>query len=141
MNYAKLLLGSIVGAIVSFLAGWLFYGILFKDMMTKAMTPQANAVNKPEPNLIGIFISGFIYAFLLAYIFEKWAKIRTVMGGVTAGALIGFLFSASMDISFWSMLNMYADMTFMFVDIAMGTVMAAITGGAIGLVLGFKRQD
>ncbi len=141
MNYAKLCIATILGAVVSFLSGWLFYGILLRDMMTKAMTPEAAAVNKPEPNLVGIFISNLIYALLIAYIFERWAKIRTFMGGAMGGALIGLLFAASVDVSFWAMLNMYNDFSFIFIDIAVNAIMGAILGGAIGWYLGFNRKD
>ncbi len=141
MNYTKFLVASLLGAVVAFLAGWLIYGILLRDMMSKAMTAAAAAVNKAEPNIAGLFVSNLMYAILIAYIFENWAKIRTFMGGAIGGGIIGLLIAASMDISFWSMLNMYQDASVIFFDVAANTVLSAITGGVIGWYLGFNRKD
>ncbi len=141
MNYSKLLISSLIGGIVSFFVGWAIYGILLKDTMSKAMTPEANAINKTDMNLLGVFISGLVYSFLLAYIFERWAQIRTFASGAIAGGIIGCLIAMSFDIQLWAMLNMYADATYIPVDIAAATVMAALMGGAIGWFLGFNRNE
>ncbi|HNF71056.1 MAG TPA: DUF1761 domain-containing protein, partial [Chitinophagaceae bacterium] len=93
MNTTKILIGALIGAIVNFLAGWLVYGILLKDAMDKAMTVEAKAVSKPEPNLVGMFVAGFIFCLLFSYIFEQWAKIRSLMGGLVAGGLMGLCIS------------------------------------------------
>jgi membrane protein YqaA with SNARE-associated domain len=39
------------------------------------------------------------------------------------------------------MMNMYADATYIPVDIAAATVMASLMGGAIGWFLGFNRKE
>ena len=140
MNTSKVIFASLIGAIINFLAGWIIYGILLKSPMEKAMTPEAISLNKPEPNLAGIFIAGVITAFLIAYIFERWAKINTFIGGLTAGGLLGLLFAAGMDIQIWSMVNMWSTPSYIFVDILSTTVMWALIGGGIGWFLGRGRQ-
>ncbi|MBK9480609.1 MAG: DUF1761 family protein [Bacteroidetes bacterium] len=141
MNFTKFLIASLVGAIVFFFAGWLIYGILLSDIMAKAMTPEANALNKTEPNLVVMFVSNLMYGLLYAYIFERWAKITTFMGGATAGTLIAVLIAAAFDLQFVAMTNMINDITFVFIDIACNAVIGAMVGGVIGLTLGYGRKD
>jgi hypothetical protein len=109
--------------------------------MAKAMTPEANALNKTEPNLVVMFVSNLMYGLLYAYIFERWAKITTFMGGATAGTLIAVLIAAAFDLQFVAMTNMINDITFVFIDIACSAVIGAMVGGAIGLTLGYGRKD
>ncbi|HNB80954.1 MAG TPA: DUF1761 domain-containing protein [Chitinophagaceae bacterium] len=141
MNTTKILIGALIGAIVNFLAGWLVYGILLKDAMDKAMTVEAKAVSKPEPNLVGMFVAGFIFCLLFSYIFEQWAKIRSLMGGLVAGGLMGLCISLAFDIQFMSMLNMFTGTGGMIMDVCAGTVMSALTGAGIGWYLGLNRKE
>ena len=140
MDTTKLLLGTVVGTIVFFLAGWLIYGTLLMDTMQNALTPEGLAVQK-EPDLVLILASNAVLAFLYSYIFEKWAGIRTWMTGATAGATLGLLMAASIDLSFMSMTTMYAGMNGLFIDILASAVLSALAGAAIGWVLGYNRKS
>ena len=141
MNTSKLILAAIVGAIANFLLGWLIYGIILRDTMSKGMTPEANALNKTEMNYLGVFIACLLYSCLLSYIFERWSKSRTIVSGMVAGAIIGFLMTASFDTQLWSMTNMYSSMSFVMIDILAATIMASLTGAVVAWTLGFKRTD
>lgn len=140
MDTTKLLLGTVVGTIVFFLAGWLIYGMLLMDTMQSALTPEGLAVQK-EPDLVLILASNAVLAFLYSYIFERWAGIRTWMTGATAGATIGFLMALSIDLNFMSMTKMYSGMNGLFMDILASTVLSALGGAAIGWVLGYNRKS
>lgn len=139
MDTTKVILGTVVGTIVLFLAGWLVYGILLADMMKESLTPEGLAVQK-EPDLVLILISNLVMALLYTYIFERWANIRTWQTGAVAAGTIGILIATSIDLSFMSMTKMYTGMNGMFVDILASTAMSALAGAAIGFTLGYNRK-
>lgn len=141
MNTSKLLIASIIGAIVNFLGGWVIYGMLLEKIMKENMTPEAQTLHKTEPNLAGIFVAGLIMSLLFAYIFEKYANIRTLVGGAVLGAIMGALITLSIDIQFWSMLTIFSSMNAILFDLIGGTVLSALVGAAIGWFLGFNRKD
>ena len=124
MNLKNFIIGGIVGSIVDFLLGWIFYGMLFKDIYPAS----------ENQNLTFIFLGCLTFSLFVSYIFNKWAMISTIATGVIAGAIIGFFYGLSMNFF------MYSDMPFnatnMFLDVAINIIMSAFVGGAIGLVSG-----
>ena len=79
----NLLFSGIAGTIVYFLLGWLFYGILFPDL-----------VNEGEStSLLYIFLRCLFYAFIFAVIFTRWANITNFKTGFNAGLVLGLLYA------------------------------------------------
>lgn len=138
MNQTKLLVGTLVGSIANFLGGWIIFGMLLMKTMESNMV---SGVSKTEPNLLGIFASGLIYSFLMTYIFERWAGIRTLQAGAVAGAIISALASLSFDISLFSMANWFTSFSGVVVDVIANTANGALAGAAIGWFLGYNRKD
>lgn len=97
-------------------------------------------LNKAEPDLILIALSCLVGAFLLAYIFEKWAGIRTLAAGAMAGAIISGLMTLSYDLGFLAMTNMFSSPSGIVTDVLVSAVSGAIGGGSIGWMLGFNRS-
>lgn len=137
MDTKKFLTGTVVGGITYFFLGYLFYGLLFEDYFN-ANLGSATGVFKADDLIWWALILGNLSgAGLLSYIFLKWAHISTFKSGLRAGAAIGFLMTLSWDlISFATsnVLNLQAAM----IDVAIGTVMTALAGAAIGAVLHAK---
>lgn len=134
----RMLLAALAGAVTSFLAGWLIYGILLMDFY-KAHTIHYEGLMKEPPVLWAIFVSGFCSTLLFAYIFDKWANVRSFAGGAMAGALLGFLIMLSFDLSFLAFFNLYSP-SLLAVDVVLGTVFNAFIGGVVGLVLGMGKK-
>jgi hypothetical protein len=82
-----------------------------------------------------LILGNLSLAALLSYVFLKWANISSFGDGFKAGALIGFFMVLSFDMILYDTTN-FMDLTGTFADIIVFTVMAAIGGGVIGLVLG-----
>jgi hypothetical protein len=139
MNTTKLLLGTLVGTVVYFFGGWLIWGIILKDMMGNMYTAAAMALNKPEPDLMMIALSCLVGAFLMTYIFERWAGIRTLATGAVAGAIISGLMALSYDLGFLAMTNMFNSPSSILVDVLANAVSGALGGAAIGWMLGYNR--
>ena len=111
------------------------------DTMNKMLSPEALALSKPaeEMNLLLMFFSCLMMGILLAYIFEKWAGIRTAATGAIAGAIIVALITLNVDLGHLAMSRMFTQTAYIWVDLIAGAAVGAITGAAVGWWLGFKR--
>ena len=126
MNVKSFVSSGITGFVVYFLMGWLCYGILFTEIYPKE---EENA-----NTLAFIALGCLFYAFLYAFIFTKWAGIRTFSSGLKAGFVLGLLYALSMNFFMYSSRELHAPhfVTSMLID----SISTAIMGGFIGLVHG-----
>ncbi len=128
MKTKNFLISGIVGTIVYFLLGWLFYAILFKDFFP----PNPN---EGEENMLMIFLGCLAYAFFIAYILLHWAQISTLVTGAKAGAIIGVFNGLYWNFFYMAMNPGYPYESFA-VDMIIMTVSSAIVGAVIGVVNG-----
>ncbi|MGH2665382.1 hypothetical protein [Flavobacterium sp.] len=124
MNLKNFFIAGIVGGIVDFLLGWVFYGMLFKDLY-----PQ-----NENTNLLFIFLGCMTFGFFMSYIFTKWAGITNVVTGLSAGAVIGFFNSLSMNFFMYSSREL--NIQHMLTDIVVCILMGACIGAAVAFVNG-----
>lgn len=134
----KFLITVAVGTIVTFLLGWLVFGILLMDFYTANTTAYAGLVKDP-PVLWAILLSNLCWVFLVTYIFDKWAGIRSLTSGAGAGMIIGFLLGLTFNFSFHAFMNLY-NTTYMITDVIVNTIFSGIIGGAIGWMLGYGKK-
>ena len=132
MNVKNVSVSGIVGAIVNFLLGWLFYGMLFKDSY-----PQPDE-SEGSNSLIFIFLGCLVFSLFIAYIYDKWAQINTLATGAKAGAIIGLFMGLCYNLFSLAMSDECREWTMQLavLDTAINIVMTAITGAVIGMVLG-----
>jgi hypothetical protein len=131
------MLATLVGGVFMFLLGWLVFGILLMDYYA-ANTIHYEGLMKPMPNLVLIFVSNLSFSFLLAFIFERWAKVANFKDGLMAGLAIGLPLMISFDLWFVAGMNLFSN-TSIVVDIIVNTICFGLLGGVIGWVLGFKK--
>lgn len=136
MNTQKFIVSGIIGGIVSFLAGYLIWGLLLMDFFSKH-AGTATGVAKAQGDFVWwALVAGSVFqGLLLSYIFNKWANINTLAGGASAGAVISLLMSAGFDLTMFGTTNL-STLTGTCVDIIAGTVMGAIVGAAVGVANG-----
>ena len=138
MKTSKLLLGTVVGGVVYFSLGFIVYGFLMKYSM--ANSPMGSIMRaEADTQWWAAILSNLLTGFFLTWVFGRWANVKTLMGGVTAGAIIGVLISAAYDLGFyaWTTLFTLKDVG---MDVVMSAVFFAITGGVIGWVLGMGKE-
>lgn len=140
--YKSVILASIAGAITLFLLGYLIWGI-FLGSYFNANDIYYEGIAKDSPNLAGLFLSNLLWAFLLAFVFEKWATIRRFSTGFLAATLIGFLIHSGIEFSATAYQNLYKDVIPVVVDVLVETLRMSLAGGVIGFVLGkmHNRQN
>jgi TRAP-type C4-dicarboxylate transport system permease large subunit len=135
MNWNKVLIGGLLGGVVYFFLGWLVWGILLKDMDS---TPDSVALVDNNMHMWAMAVSCILWGMLLAYIFNRWAGIRSMAGGATAGATIALLTSLSHGLSMHATMNFYG-VNHVLVDAIATTLVSAITGAVIGWFLGREK--
>lgn len=133
---SRVIAGTVAGGIVMFVLGYLIYGLAL-DAYIKANTIEyAGLMKTPMPDLIPLFVANLVLAGLVAYIFDAWAKVGSFAGGLKAGACIGFAIALYMDLMFFAMMNLIRGFAPIVVDVIATTVLMALVGGTIGVVLG-----
>tara|TARA_R110002126_G_scaffold180762_6_gene329575 strand:+ start:3067 stop:3459 length:393 start_codon:yes stop_codon:yes gene_type:complete len=127
MKTKNFVVSGIVGGIVDFLLGWLFYGIIFIDTFPQ---PEESA-----NTMLFIFLGCLTFGLFVAYIYTKWAQITTALTGAKAGAIIG-LFIGLFSNFFNLAMNTESTMELAGLDVLISIVMASIIGAVIGAVNG-----
>jgi hypothetical protein len=137
MNTNKLVLSTIAGGVTIFLLSFLLYNIVLADFFQSNMG-SATGVMKETQVIWAFALGSLAYGFLLAYIFGRWAGIKTFATGAKAGAMIFFILALGFNL----MLYGYADifnLTSTLADTVVYAVIGALTGGVVGWVLGRER--
>ncbi|MDQ6756115.1 MAG: hypothetical protein M3004_04185 [Bacteroidota bacterium] len=140
MNTKKLIIGGIVGGVVYFLLGWLFYGNLFLQYFHDH-PGTATGVDKPMDQFLwwALILGNVLAGFLLAYIFLK-SGVSTLSSGLITGGILGLLMSSSYDLMMYATTNIVSK-HIVFADVAIYTVMSAITGAVIAVVMGMSNRS
>lgn len=138
----RVLAATVAGGIAFFILGFLIYGLLLDPMVMKPnMNPDALKLMNETPVWIPLVLANLVSALLLAYIFDKWAGIRTFMGGLQGGAIVMFLIALSFQLMFVAFMKMSNNYIPAVADVVGSTVMGAIGGGVIGQVLGMMNKS
>ncbi len=131
MDTKKVLIGTAAGTITSFIAGFLIFGFALKDWMTE------NLASKEPPEFHWVIISHVLFAFLVTYIFIKWAGISTLTAGLKAGALIGFFVCLGYNfVNLGSTELFTGGISAAIIDALGGTIIWAAGGAGVGWALG-----
>ncbi|HMI78129.1 MAG TPA: hypothetical protein VK484_05015 [Ferruginibacter sp.] len=137
MDIKKLFLGTIAGGIAFFLLGWVIFGMLLMDFMN-AHPGVAGNIHRPEPDMLYLAIGNLVWGLLYTYIFIK-AGVNSLAGGLINGGIIGCLMSIGFNCIMYGT-SIVTSKTAMAADVAAITVMMAIGGAIIGMVLGMGKK-
>lgn len=135
MNSNKFLLGGIVGGVVYFVLGYLFYGLLLKSFF------DANATPTDMSKIIwwALIVANLLFGFLFSYIIGK-AKAASIGAAAGIGFVVGLLMALSTDLLQYSMSMNTTSFKVIAVDALTTAVMSAIAGAVIGWVYGMGKK-
>jgi hypothetical protein len=137
----RILAATVAGGITFFILGFIIFGLLLgPSIMQPAMNPDAAKLMYDPPVWAPLIVGNLVLALLLAYIFDKWATISTFVGGLIGGAIIVFLMDVYIQMMFLAFMKMHTSYTPVIADIIGSTVMGALAGGVIGVVLGLMKK-
>ena len=127
MKTKTFIVSGLVGGIVDWLLGWLFYGFVF-----------ANFFNQPEEStksMVFILLGCLTFGLFISYIFNRWAHISTATTGVKSGVIIGLFMGLITNLF---RMAMETDMTYerFGIDIVISIILAAAVGGVVGVING-----
>ena len=137
MDIKKLLMGGIVAGILFFLLGWLAYVKIFGTFFANH-PGSAGSLDRKDMLLVYIALGNLLHGFLLSFVFVK-AKVGTVASGLVTGGIIGFLFAGGIDSIMYGTSTIISR-TACAADVAIVTVMWAITGAIIGAMMGMGKK-
>jgi hypothetical protein len=139
MNTKNFLVGGLVGGVLYFLLGWLFYGNLMSQFFMDHPGTATN-VDRAEDQFVwwSLALGNLLFGFLLAYVFAK-SGVATLVSGLITGGIVGLLACAAIDFTMYGTTNI-ASKQMVAADIAVFTVMSAIVGAVIGAVNGMLNK-
>ncbi|HEV7643276.1 MAG TPA: hypothetical protein VGO50_04970 [Pyrinomonadaceae bacterium] len=132
------ILAAVAGGLVMFLLGFLFFGILLANFFAE-YTVKYQGLMKDPPEISLIFLFNLVWAWLIAFVME-WSGISTITGGVKAGAAIMFALILGVNLQYYAFMNLHTSIVPLVVDVLVVTVMGAVAGAVIALVLGFFNK-
>ncbi|HKB44759.1 MAG TPA: hypothetical protein VKC90_10220 [Chitinophagaceae bacterium] len=134
MNAQKFLLGGIVGGVVYFLLGYVFYGLLLKTFFAD----NGMAANMDTMIWWAMIVGNLAGGLLLAYVLSK-AGVASAGGGAATGFVVGLLMSLSFDLIMYGIGH---GMTLKGIagDVAVSAIMSAIAGAIVGAILGMGKR-
>lgn len=141
MNTSKFLMGTLAGGVAFFFLGFLGYAVIF-DSFLQAHAGSATGVHKEVEDMAwwALILGNLLHGALFAYIYLKWANIKTFGAGFSGGIVVGFFVSLGMDFVFYATSNMM-DLTGAIADGIIYTVICGLAGGIVGLTLGMGKEQ
>src|SRR6185295_15888577 len=95
----RLIAATVAGAIVFYAVGFLLFGILLNPILKNYMNQFPGLMKAPMPDMLFLPLWNLTMAFLFAIVFEKWAGIRTFVGGLKGGFLLMLLIALIIDLN------------------------------------------
>ncbi|MCW3087324.1 MAG: hypothetical protein JWQ78_710 [Sediminibacterium sp.] len=140
MNTQKFLVSGLFGAVVSFFAGYLLYGVLLMDFFSNNVGSATGVMRAPTDMIWWSLVVGCLFmGFTYSYVYNRFGNINTVSAGASAGAVLGLLITAGFDFIMYANTNI-SNLTGTFADIVAGAVLGAITGAAVGMANGWGNK-
>ena len=131
MDAKRLAIGTVVGGIAMFGAGYLIWNILF-DYYVAAI--EAAGIAR-EPQLLWVIAAANVpFAALVTLVIERGGS-STIGGGVKIGAIVGFLVWGGVALVHYADMTIF-DLTATILDPLLSSVHFGVGGGAIAAVLG-----
>lgn len=133
MDTKRMLIGTIVGAVVLAVVGWLIFGLAFADFYT-ANAGSATGVDRLPQLHWAVLLGSLAYAALIALGIGQRASPASPGTGAKIGAIVGFLLWFTADFTFYGITNM-ANLTRTIVDPLLELVHGGIAGAVIAFTL------
>lgn len=135
MDTKRLAIGTIVGAIVLYLLGYLIWDILFADFFAEN-AGTAVGVEREAPLQWALILGMLLYGLLLALALEAFEVGSNAIKGLIVGAVTGLLVWGTADITLYS-LNNVSTLTGAIADTILEGVHGGVTGLIVVIALGF----
>jgi hypothetical protein len=137
MNWKKLILAGIAGGIAFFVLELIIYKFFWVNFMTGF--PHVEGVLRGKSSIAYLILANLSFGFLLSYIIGYRASISSLLIGLKAGLIAGFLLSIGFHFIVFGT-TIIASITEMYVGVAIFTFITAVAGGIVGFILGKFKE-
>jgi len=134
----KIFLAITTSTVLAFFGGWLVFGYIFDEYYASNVNPTARVLVKPEPAIGPLFIATLAWSTLLTLLLHKTASI-TFKNGFITSLWISFCIMLIFDLNVYAFWDIY-QLSFLTIDIFVGTLFWALTGGIAGWILGSGKK-
>lgn len=128
MDSKRLLVGTLVGAVMISIVGFLFYEVIFAGFFEGQMIVG----QREAPIMWAAILSALAHGLLLTMVIG-WAGDASMMGGLKTGAIVGLLFWLGVDMILFGVFE-FAALPGTIADIVLATAQYGLAGAAIGAV-------
>ncbi len=132
MDMKRLMTGTIVGGVLLFALGYLFYEMLLADFFA-ANAGSATGVWRETPIYWAVLVGELMMAALVTMAIDKMGA-SSMAAGAKVGAILGFMVWFSVDFIYYGVAN-FSNLTATMVDPVVEIVRVGIVGAAIAAVL------
>src|SRR5438445_3780142 len=131
----RVLAATVAGGIIFFGLGYVIFGVLLDAYFKANMIEYPGLMKGPMPDMLPLIAWNLSMAFLFAFIFDKWAGIRTFAGGLKGGLILMFIISLMAQLEHLAFMNIWkGGFTPGVVELVAATVLGTIAGCVIGAV-------
>src|SRR5262249_33824800 len=134
MDAKRCVAGTLVGGVVLYIVGYLMFTVVFGGFYA-ANAGSATGVDRSAELTWAVALGSLAYAALIIYAMGNRGGSLSIGGGITVGAIVGFLVWLNADFTLYGLTNI-ANLTRTVVDPLLEIVHGGIGGFFIGLVLG-----
>ena len=133
MDIKKIGIGAVVGGIVLYVMGYVFWEMLFADFFA-ANSGSATGVDREAPILWAMILGTLIYAEAIAVGVDS-RNATSLIDGAIIGAVVGVWIWGTADLILYGLTHLNT-LTGAIADIVLEGVRGAIAGAVIALVAG-----
>ena len=138
MNKSKFITGGLLGAVAFFASSFLTYEVLFGSSLDAA-SPAMKSIMSEQPEMITLCFGCLGTGMLIAYLFEVLGSVRTLMGGMYHGVIIGGLMAIGYDAMMLATTNIYS-WNGLALDTLINMINFGVSGAVVAWWLGFNRN-
>lgn len=135
----KTLVALVAGTVVSLCLWVLTFHYLLRGFFSDYSMHYAGLLKSP-PVYWSMIASSFFWAAIIIYVLSKSAGNKNIMSGMTTGAIVAFLISASNSALYYAAWNVFARRALV-VDVIVITISGAITGAVMGWIMGMGKKE
>jgi len=133
VNTKQWVLGTIVGGIVLYVLGYVFFDLLLGDFYA-ANGGSATGVMRETPVFWALGVGAVAYTLLVLYALRSQGAAASMASAMKTGAIVGFLIWLCADFTLYGITNM-SNLTLTVVDPLVEIVRGGIMGAVLGMLL------